>query len=64
MTPTVKYSPEDNAAYIRFSNSRVQESEEVSEGIVFDFDQDGRIVGIELLNAAAQLPSEMLTKAA
>ncbi|HVY51068.1 MAG TPA: DUF2283 domain-containing protein, partial [Devosia sp.] len=46
MTPTVKYDPEANAAYIRFSPEPVEESEEVSEGIVFDYDAEGRIVGM------------------
>lgn len=60
MTPTVKYRPEDNAAYIRFSKGKVRESEEVSPGVVFDFDAQGHIVGIELLDARAKLPPELL----
>lgn len=64
MTPTIKYRAEDNAAYIRFSDAKVLESAEVSPDIVFDYDKDGRIVGIELLNAKAQLPADALGKAA
>jgi uncharacterized protein YuzE len=64
MTPTIKYRAEDNAAYIRFSSAKVLESAEVSPDVVFDYDQDGRIVGIELLNAKAQLSSDVLNKAA
>ena len=64
MKPSIKYRPEDNAAYIRFSSAKVLESEEVSPDVVFDFDAEGRIVGIELLDARAQLPSDVLTEAA
>jgi uncharacterized protein YuzE len=31
---------------------------------VFDYDAEGRIVGIELLDAKAQLPSDALMQAA
>jgi uncharacterized protein YuzE len=42
----------------------VLESEEVTPGVVFDFDAEGHIVGIELLNARGQLAADMLTEAA
>ena len=64
MTPTIKYRPEDNAAYIRLSSAKVLESAEVSPNVVFDYDGDGHIVGIELLDAKAQLPGDALTEAA
>jgi uncharacterized protein YuzE len=64
MTPTVKYRVEDNAAYIRFSSAKIRESEEISPGIVFDFDKNGHIVGIELLDARAKLPPDLLATAA
>lgn len=51
----VKYGPASNAAYIRLSSATVLESEEVSPGVVFDFDAEGHIVGIELLDAKTQL---------
>ncbi|WP_108396822.1 DUF2283 domain-containing protein [Devosia submarina] len=64
MTPQVTYDSAANAAYIRFSPEKVQESEEVSEGIVLDFDAEGRIVGMEVLDARAHLSPDLLTKAA
>ena len=64
MKPTIKYRPADNAAYIRLSSAKVLESAEVSPDIVFDYDAEGRIVGIELLNAKSQLPSDALNEAA
>ncbi len=64
MTPTVTYDPEVDAAYIRFSSQKVRESEEVAQGIVLDYDAEGRIVGMEVLKAKRHLPSDVLTKAA
>ena len=64
MTPTVKYDPEADAAYVRFSPERVEESEEVADGIVLDYDSDGRIVGIEVMDARRHLSPELLDKAA
>lgn len=64
MTPTIKYRADDNAAYIRLSHGKVMESAEVLPDVVFDYDAEGHIVGIELLDANAQLPKDALTKAA
>ena len=64
MTPTIKYRSEDNAAYIRLSQQDILESAEVAPDVVFDYDREGRIVGIELLNARAQLSPELLGEAA
>lgn len=62
--PVVKYDPETNAAYIRFSNARVESSAEVSAGVVLDYDADGHIVGMEVLDARSHLPKDVLTQAA
>lgn len=64
MSPTVHYDREADAAYIRFSEDKVLESEEVSEGVVLDYDADGRIVGMEVLDASRHLSETMLKDAA
>jgi len=64
MKPTIKYRAEDNAAYIRLSQQKILESAEVAPDIVFDYDKQGHIVGIELLDAKAQLSPELLTDVA
>ena len=64
MKPTIKYRAEDNAAYIRLSHQKIIDSAEVAPGVVFDYDAEGRIVGIELLDARAQLAPELLIEAA
>jgi uncharacterized protein YuzE len=64
MKPEVKYDASVNAAYIRFATSKIVESEEIAPHVVFDFDSEGRIVGIELLNAREQLTADVLSDAA
>ena len=64
MSPTVKYDRDADAAYIRFSADKVVESEEVADGVVLDYDRDGRIVGIEVLDARRHLSPEVLERAA
>ncbi|HEY3777630.1 MAG TPA: DUF2283 domain-containing protein [Rhizomicrobium sp.] len=46
----------DDALYIRFQETPIVESEEVSPGVVLDYDAAGRVVGIEMLNVRARLP--------
>ena len=39
-----------NALYIRFSNEKILNSEEIAEGIIIDYGKDENIVGVEILN--------------
>jgi uncharacterized protein YuzE len=64
MKPTIEYQADDNAAYIRLSGGDILESSEVAPNVIFDYDVDGRIVGIEWLDARAQLSAELLSDAA
>lgn len=52
------YDPEADAAYIYIADAVVAESEEVSDGFVLDFDDAGRIIGIEVLNASHRLKDD------
>ncbi len=49
------YDRDADALYVRFGETSVVESEEVAAGVVLDFDADGRIVAIELLDASKHL---------
>jgi uncharacterized protein YuzE len=64
MKPAVKYHAADNAAYIRLSEGAIRESSEIAPNVIFDYDVDGRIVGIEWLDARAQLAAELLSESA
>ncbi|RWI11032.1 DUF2283 domain-containing protein [Mesorhizobium sp.] len=63
MTLKLEYDPEANAAYIRFSSEAIQESEEVSAGIVLDYDAEGHVVGMGVLDAREHLPAAILKAA-
>ncbi|MDB9423019.1 DUF2283 domain-containing protein [Microcystis aeruginosa] len=45
----IDYDQAANAAYIRRFEGKVIDSEEVAPGIVYDYDETDRIVGIEIL---------------
>jgi uncharacterized protein YuzE len=49
------YDPDADAAHMVLSDIPVDESEEVTPGVIFDFDEAGLIVGIEVLNASSRL---------
>ncbi|UZF91966.1 DUF2283 domain-containing protein [Bosea sp. NBC_00550] len=52
------YDAQVDALYVRFAESKIVESEEVRPGIVFDFDDAGRIVGVEILDASEHLAKD------
>lgn len=47
-----KYHPETDMLYIRLADGISVESEEVAPGIVLDFDDAERVIGIEIEDAA------------
>lgn len=49
------YDPEADAAYFKLGKAAIWESEEVHPNVIFDLDADGRLIGIEVLNASAAL---------
>lgn len=63
MTPKLEYDPKANAAYLRFSSEKIVESEEVSPGIVLDYDEVGHIIGMEVLDADHKFPPTALQAA-
>ncbi|MGQ0684701.1 DUF2283 domain-containing protein [Bradyrhizobium sp.] len=48
----VRIDQSADAVYLNLSDGAVSESEEVADGIVVDYDTDGRVVGIEILDAS------------
>jgi uncharacterized protein YuzE len=41
-----------DAVYLNLTDRPIKESEQVAEGIVVDYDAEGRIVGVEILDAS------------
>lgn len=48
----IEYDQQADAMYIRLRAGTVAESDEVRPGVVFDFDTDGRVLGIEMLDVS------------
>lgn len=48
----IKYDKTADALYLRLSEAEVADSDEEKPGIIIDYDKDGNIVGIELLDAS------------
>ena len=51
----LKYDQEVDVLSIEFSNAVVEESDEETPGIILDYDQTGKIVGIEILNVSKRI---------
>ncbi len=45
-----------DALYLRLDDSKVVESEEVRPGVVLDFNEQNRVVGIEILRVQERVP--------
>ena len=47
---------EADALYLRLDDSKIIESEEVSPGVVLDFNERNQVVGIEMPNLSKRSP--------
>jgi uncharacterized protein YuzE len=56
----VRFDQETDALYIRLDESAVSGTEEVSPGVMLDFDAENRVVGIEILDVKRRLPEAQL----
>jgi uncharacterized protein YuzE len=48
----IEYDQQADAIYIRLKAGTVAESDEVRPGVVLDFDAEGRVLGIEMLDVS------------
>jgi uncharacterized protein YuzE len=48
---TFRYDPDTDMLYIELATGMSAESEEVAPGVVLDFDQTNRVIGIEIEDA-------------
>lgn len=51
----VKYDQEVDVLTIQLSNTPIEESDQDKPGVILDYDKDGNIVGLEILNASKQI---------
>jgi uncharacterized protein YuzE len=55
------YYPDTDSLYIDLSEQPSVESQEISEGIVLDYDASGNLVGIDIDNASKKVQLKELT---
>ena len=53
------YDKNVDALYIRFSEQKYDESDEVADGVILDYDKRQRIIGLEALNASRRFPASL-----
>ena len=56
------YDRETDTLTLILMNTEVEESDEARPGLIFDYDKDGRIVSVEILDASENVfePSSMI----
>ena len=56
----IKVDMESDALYFRISEEPIEESEEIHYGFIVDYNADGGLVGIEILNIKEKFKMEDL----
>lgn len=56
----ISYDEVDDAMYIRFSDAKYYQSDEVREGVILDFDKSGKMIALEVLDVSKRLPKASL----
>jgi uncharacterized protein YuzE len=56
----VTVDKEADALYMRLSDTRIHDSEEVKPGVILDYDDQNNLIGIEILRVSKQVPSATL----
>ena len=52
----VVYDPKTDTLTVVFSDVPVAESDEDKPGVILDYDSEGHLVGLEILDASKQVP--------
>jgi uncharacterized protein YuzE len=56
----VTVDKEADALYMRLSDTRIHDSEEVKPGVILDYDEQNNLIGIEILRVSERVPSATL----
>ena len=52
---TLEYDKRTDSLAINFTETEVEETDEIKPGVIVDFDSDGTLVSIEILNASKKI---------
>ena len=56
----LKTDKQNDALYFRLDEGSIVESEEIQPDVILDFDKDGHLIGIEILNLGTRIGQEKL----
>jgi len=57
----IKIDKDSDTLYFRLDENSIVESEEVRPGVVLDFDQNDRVVGVEFLGVSTRATKDELS---
>ncbi len=57
----IKVDKAGDALYFRLDEGRLVESEEIRPGVILDYDEDDRVVGVEFLGISKRATEEALS---
>jgi uncharacterized protein YuzE len=49
----ISYDPKYDLLYMKFSEERIVDTVEVDGGVLIDYGDDGKMIGIEIINASS-----------
>ena len=53
------YDPEVDVLRVLFNGNPIEESDEDRPGLILDYDADGNVVGVEVLNASERVDNPL-----
>ncbi|MAH07866.1 DUF2283 domain-containing protein [Candidatus Pacearchaeota archaeon] len=57
----IRYDKDADAMYLKFGEGDYVESKEIEEGVVIDFDENGKIIGMEVLDVSEKMSEGAFT---
>jgi len=58
----VKIDQENDVLYFRLDETAIVESEEIQPGVILDYDEQGQVIGIEILGIQSRIDPDKLRK--
>lgn len=57
----IRVDRENDALYFRLDESRIVESEEIQPGVILDYDENDKVVGVEFLSISSRASEDELS---
>ena len=58
----ITFDKEADAVYIELSSGEFASNKKIDNNTIIDLDEDGNIIGIELLNVSKRIPKDFLSR--